>query len=155
MGLFACLLGTLCFPWDSVLKWSGLTSSLVSMIQAPWHFLQAGLLAFTILGCITYKMAGEKFGGFWGKVYGLGLAGTGIFSSSYLIANILYYSDFVRVKTGEEIWVPIAEEDGEGFVVLASGMQYFEADGIWYILTIVGILALAGCVFYTIKKKRQ
>lgn len=155
MGLFACLLGTLCFPWDSVLKWSGFMSSLVSMIQAPWHFLQAALLAFTVLGCITYKMAGEKFGGFWGKIYGLGLAGTGIFSSSYLIANLLFYSDFVRVKTGEEIWLPVVEEDGEGFAVLASGMQYFEADGIWYILTIVGILTLAGCIFYMVKKKRQ
>lgn len=155
IGLFACLLGTLCFPWDSVLKWSGLTSSLVSMIQAPWHFLQAALLAFTVLGCITCKMTGEKFGRSWGNIYGLGLAGIGIFSSSYLIANLLYYSDFVRVKTGEEVWVPVVEEDGEGFAVLASGMQYFQADGIWYALTIISILALAGCIFYMIKKKRQ
>lgn len=155
IGFFACLLGTLCFPWDSVLKWSGLTSSLVSMIQAPWHFLQAALLAFTVLGCITYKMAGEKFGGSWGNIYGLGLAGTGIFSSSFLIANLLYYSDFVRVKTGEEIWVPIVEEDGEGFAVLASGMQYFEADGIWYVLTAVSILTLVWCIFYSIKSKKR
>lgn len=155
VGLFACLLSTLCFPWDSVLRWSELTSSLVSMMQAPWHFLQAGLLAFTVLGCMTYRMTKKKFGELYGRIYGLGLAGTAIFSSSYLIANVLFYSDFVRVKTAEEIWVPIVEEDGEGFIVLASGMQSFAADGVWYILTIVGILALAGCICYVVKKKRQ
>ena len=155
MGLFACLLGTLCFPWDSVLKWSGLMSSLVSMIQAPWHFLQAALLAFTILGCITYRMVGKKFGELYGKIYGFGLAGTGIFSSSYLVANLLFYSGFIRVKAGEEIWVPIAEEGVEALPVLASGMQYFEADGLWYVLTVVSVLTLGWCIFYTIKSKKR
>ena len=155
MGLFACVLATLCFPWDSVLKWSGLTSSLVSMIQAPWHFLQTALLAFTVLGCITYRMAGKKFGELYGKIYGLGLAGAGIFSSSYLIANLLFYSDFIRVRTGEEIWVPIAEEGTDGLPVLASGVQLFAADGLWYVLTAASILTLGWCIFYTVKKKKQ
>lgn len=155
IGIFACLLGTLCFPWDAILRWSRLTSSLVSMIQAPWHFLQAALLAFTILGCITYRMMEIKFGELYGKIYGLGLAGTGIFSSSYLIANLLFYSDFIRVKTGEEIWVPIVEEGTEAFPVLASGMQYFEAGGLWYVLTVVSVLALGWCIFYTIKSKKR
>lgn len=155
IGLFACLLGTLCFPWDSVLKWSGFTSSLVSMIQAPWHFLQTALLAFTVLGCITYRMAGKKFGELYGKIYGLGLAGAGIFSSSYLVANLLFYSDFIRVRAGEEIWVPIAEEGGEGLPVLASGVQHFAADGLWYVFAAVSILTLGLCIFYIIKKKKQ
>lgn len=155
MGVFACLLGTLCFPWDSVLKWSGGMASLVSMIQAPWHFLQAGLLAFTILGCITYRMAGKKFGELYGKIYGLGLAGVGVFSSSYLIANLLFYSDFVRVRTGEKIWLPIAEEGKEGLPVLASGVQLFAADGLWYVLTAVSILTLFWCIFYSAKKKKR
>ena len=155
IGLFACLLGTLCFPWDSVVKWSGLTSSLVSMIQAPWHFLQTALLAFTVLGCITYRMAGKKFGELYGKIYGLGLAGAGIFSSSYLVANLLFYSDFIRVRAGEEIWVPIAEEGGEGLPVLASGVQHFAADGLWYVFAAVSILTLGLCIFYIIKKKKQ
>lgn len=155
MGLFACLLGTLCFPWDSVLKWSGFMSSLVSMIQAPWHFLQAALLAFTVLGCITYRMLGKKFGELYGKIYGLGLAGAGIFSSSYLVANLLFYSDFVRVRTGEDIWVPIAEEGREGLPVLASGVQLFEAGGIWYVLTAVSVLTLGWCIFYTMKNKKR
>lgn len=153
IGLFACLLSTLCFPWDSVLKWSGLMSSLVSMIQAPWHFLQAGLIAFTVLGCITYRMTKNKFGEQYGKIYGLGLAGVGIFSSSYLIANLLFYSDFIRVKAGEEIWVPLAEEDATGLPVLASGVQLFAADGLWYVLIAVSILTFAGCIFYMIRKK--
>lgn len=155
MGLFACLLGTLCFPWDSVLKWSGFMSSLVSMIQAPWHFLQAALLAFTVLGCITYRMLGKKFGALYGKIYGLGLAGAGIFSSSYLVANLLFYSDFVRVRTGEEIWVPIAEEGEEGLPVLASGVQLFEAGGIWYVLTAVSVLTLGWCILYTVKNRKR
>lgn len=155
MGLFACLLGTLCFPWDSVLKWSGFMSSLVSMIQAPWHFLQAALLAFTVLGCINYRMLGKKFGALYGKIYGLGLAGAGIFSSSYLVANLLFYSDFVRVKTGEEIWMPIAEEGEEGLPVLASGVQLFEAGGIWYVLTAVSVLTLGWCILYTVKNRKR
>lgn len=153
LGLFACFLGTLCFPWDSILKWSGVMSSLVSMIQAPWHFLQAALMAFTVLGCITYQMAGKKYGVFCGKVYGLGLAVLGCFSSSYLIANLLYYYDFVRVRTGEELWLPVAEE--EALPVLASGLQIFGADGIWYVLTAVGVLTLAGYIFYIFRKNRQ
>jgi len=153
LGLFACLLSTLCFPWDSVLKWPGPASSLVSMIQAPWHFLQAGLLAFTVLGGITCRMAEKKYGAFWGRIYGLCLAAAGIFSASYLIANLLYYFDFVRVRTGEEIWVPLAEEGKEGLPILASGLQSFGADGIWYGLTVAGILALAGCIGYMLKNR--
>ncbi len=153
LGVFACLLGTLCFPWDFVLKWSGLTSSLVSMIQAPWHFLQAALLAFSVLGCITYRMTLKKYGAFYGKIYGLGLAAAGVFSASYLIANLLYYFDFVRVRGGEEIWVPLEGE--ESLPVLASGLQAHGADGIWYGLTAASVLLLLWCTVSMLKKREQ
>lgn len=156
VGLAACFLGTLCFPWDSILKWSGLTSSLVSMIQSPWHFLQAALLAFSVLGCLTYQMAKKKYGDFYGKIYGLGLAGCGCFCSSYLVANLLFYYDFVRVETGEELWVPLAEEGKEAVLpVLASGLQLNGADGIWYALTAVGVLAFAGCVVFILRNRKK
>ena len=153
-GLAACFMSCVCFPWDSVLKWSGLTSSLVSMIQAPWHFLQAALLVFTMLGCITYRMAGKKYGKSGGRIYGLVLAGLGCFSSSYLVANLLFYYDFVRIRMGEEIWVPIAKEGEEAVLpVLASGLQVFPADGIWYGLTAVSVLTLAGGVVDMLRNK--
>lgn len=156
IGLSACFLGTLCFPWDSILKWSGFTSSLVSMIQSPWHFLQAGLLAFSALGCLTYRMTKKKYGDFCGKIYGLGLAGIGCFCASYLIANLLFYYDFVRIETGEELWVPIAEEGKEAVLpVLASGLQVNGADAIWYVLTAVSVLTLAGCAVYILKCRRK
>ena len=156
IGLCACFLGTLCFPWDSILKWSGLTSSLVSMIQSPWHFLQAALLAFSVLGCLTCQMAKKKYGDFYGKIYGLGLAGCGCFCSSYLVANLLFYYDFVRVETGEELWVPLAEEGKEAVLpVLASGLQLNGADGIWYALTAVGVLAFAGCVVFILRNGKK
>ena len=156
IGLAACFLGTLCFPWDSILKWSGLMSSLVSMIQSPWHFLQTALLAFSVLGCLTYQMAKKKYGDFYGKIYGLGLAGCGCFCSSYLAANLLFYYDFVRVETGEELWVPLAGEGKEApLPVLASGLQLNGADGIWYALTAVSILAFAGCVVFILRDRQK
>lgn len=155
LGLLACFLSTLVFPWDSVLKWSGLASSLVSMIQAPWHFLQMGLLALSVLGCMTYRMAKKKYGSPCGRLYGLGLAGFGCLFSSYLIANLLFYDDFVRVKTGEELWAPIAEEGKEAMPVLAVGLQIFKADILWYTLTAVGVVTLAGCILYIVKKRQK
>lgn len=156
IGLAACFLGTLCFPWDSILKWSGLMSSLVSMIQSPWHFLQTALLAFTVSGCLTYQMAKKKYGDFYGKIYGLGLAGCGCFCASYLAANLLFYYDFVRVETGEELWVPLAGEGKEApLPVLASGLQLNGADGIWYALTAVSILAFAGCVVFILRDRQK
>ncbi len=156
IGLSGCLLSTVCFPWDSILKWSGFTSSSVSMIQAPWHFLQISLLAFSVLGCITYRMAGKKYGEPCGRIYGLGLAAAGCFSTSYLIANLLFYCDFVRIRTGEEIWVPMAEEGEEAVMpVLASGLQVNGADGIWYLLTAVSMAALAGCVVCIIRGRKK
>lgn len=156
IGLCASFLGTLCFPWDSILKWSGLTSSLVSMIQSPWHFLQAGLLAFSVLGCLTYQMAKKKYGDFYGKIYGLGLAGCGCFCASYLVANLLFYYDFVRIETGEELWVPLAEEGKEAVLpVLASGLQLNGVDGIWYMLTAVSILTLVGCMIFILKNRKK
>lgn len=154
-GLFACFLSTLCFPWDSILKWSGFTSSWISMIQAPWHFLQAALLAFTVLGCLTYRMVKKKYGVSISRIYGLGLAALGCFSSSYLIADLMYDSNFIRVKMGEEVWIPVAEGGKEVFTILASGLQLFAADGIWYVLTIAGGLVLAGCVVYVVNQNRR
>lgn len=154
-GFLACFLSTLCFPWDSILKWSGLASSLISMMQEPWHFLQMGLLAFSVLGCITYRMAEKKYGAFCGKIYGIGLAGLGCFSSSYLVANLLFYYDFIRVKTGEEIWLPIAEEGEEAMPVLAVGLQVFRADILWYALTAVSIITIVGSILYIVNKKRE
>lgn len=155
LGFLACFLSTLCFPWDSILKWSGGTSSLISMMQAPWHFLQMGLLAFSVLGCITYRMTEKKYGAFCGKIYGIGLAGLGCFSSSYLVANLLFYYDFVRIKMGEEIWLPIAEEGEEAMPVLAVGLQIFRADILWYALTVVSIITLVGSILYIANKKRE
>ena len=155
LGLLACFLSTLCFPWDSILKSSGIASSLVSMIQAPWHFLQMGLLAFSALGCMTYRMAEKKYGICYGKIYGLGLAGLGCFSSSYLIANLLFYYDFVRIKMGEEIWMPAFEEGEEALPVLASGLQIFRADILWYALTAVGVITLAECVVLIWKRRQK
>lgn len=147
LGLLACFLSTLCFPWDPVLKWSKIISSLVSAIQAPWHFLQAALLAFTVLGCLTYRMVEKKYGIYCGRIYGLGLGAMACFSSSYLAANLLFCFDFVRVRTGDDIWRPLAGEGYEAVLpILASGMQVFEADRVWYVLTAVGALTLAGCV---------
>lgn len=155
LGLFSCLLGSLCFPWDSVLKWSDLTSSLVSMIRSPWHFLQAGLLAFSMLGGITCQMVEKKCGDFCGKIYGIGLAGTGCFCASYLVANLLFYSDFVRIQEAEQLWVPMAEEGEEAMLpVLASGLQVNGADGIWYVLTAVGIAAVSACAAAVWKRRR-
>ncbi len=55
---------------------------------------------------------------------------------------------------GEEIWVPIAKEGEEAVLpVLASGLQVFPADGIWYGLTAVSVLTLAGCVVYMLRNK--
>lgn len=78
------------------------------------------------------------------------------FFSSYLAANLLFYYDFVRVETGEELWVPLAGEGKEApLPVLASGLQLNGADGIWYALTAVSILAFAGCVVFILRDRQK
>ncbi len=154
IGAAACFMSLLCFPWDALLKLSGLTSSLVSMIQFPWHFLFAALPAFSLLGCLTYRMVQKKFPG-WGRLYGIGLVGAGCMGSSYMLANMLFTYDFVRLKTGEELWFPTAKEGEEAMQALASGIKVSPAPGIWYVLTVLCLLAFAGCIWYLWKNRKS
>lgn len=153
-GLFACLLSTVCFPYNAIMAWSGLTSSLISMMQAPWHFLQAALAAFSVLGCITYRMVERKYPAYK-TAYGICLAGLSCFSAFYLAANLTFTSDYIRIREGEALWFPVAEEGKEAWPVLASGLQVGEVSGIWYLFTIVGVLAVAGCIVLVFGKKRR
>lgn len=152
-GAAASYLGTLWFPWDFILKWSEIFASWISAMQAPWHFLQAALVAFTALGCITYRMVKKKYGGGFGKIYGFGLGAASCVFSSYVIAGISFYYGFVRIKTAEELWMPTEKEYETTLPILAAGIQMCEADIIWYVLTAISVMAFAGCVAYALKKR--
>jgi hypothetical protein len=138
IGFAGCLLGLLCFPWDSILKINGFTSSMVSMIQAPWHFLVIPLAAFSVLACITYEMFRRKFPEYY-RIYGVAMFVLDCICGSYLAANMLYTYNFSRIKMPAEI--PYAD-------IAETGVNGASATGIWIVLELVALAVLAGSIIW-------
>lgn len=146
IGTIASFCSTLCFPWDSMAELGAATATIVSMIWQPWHFLQIGLLAFTVLGCMTYLMVRQK-DILYGKLYGVASVVAALLFSSYLAANMLFTYDFIRVYVQEEI--PYAE-------IAGMGIQVEPMHNTWYFCTgIVIITLIANVVLYTRDNKRN
>ena len=147
IGALACYMSVLSFPWDRLSKCGGKLAEWISAIQEPWHFLQVGLLAFSILGCIVYKMLREK-NAMYSKIYGIGMVMAALLFSSYLATNMLFTYDFVRIYIPEEI--PYGE-------VAGMGIQVELMHNWWYVFTAVSILTLVGNIIFVLKntKKRE
>lgn len=156
-GLAACYMSLTVFPWDFLFRQSGVMASLVSAIRAPWHFLQAALLLFTMLGCVVYGMIKRRYP-VWGRACGIGFVGLSCFVSSYLLAQMLFTCDFVRITEAERVWMPAVEEGKEAAPLLANGLKTCKPDMIWYVLTAVSALTLAGSIIFLLRrltKKRK
>jgi len=136
VGLAACYLGALCFPWDRIFKLGNGMANIISMMQEPWHFLQIGLIAFSALACIVYGMIKEKNASY-SKIYGVVLVVSTLLFSSYLVANMLFTYDFVRVNTAEEI--PYGE-------IAGMGVQVEMMHTSWYLCTAIAVLAVVATI---------
>lgn len=137
IGAIACYCSTLFFPWDSIGKMGNMSAAVVSAIWQPWHFLQVGLIAFSVLGCVVYIMLKQK-AILYSKIYGVGLVMMTLLCSSYLTANMLFTYDFVRVYTSEEI--PYGE-------IAGMGIQVEPMHNTWYLCSLLSIIAIVLNVF--------
>ena len=146
MGVIACYCSTLCFPWDRICKIGSIFTVAVSAIGQPWHFLQIGVIAFSMLGCMAYIMLKQK-NRLYSKVYGVGLVMVALLCCSYLVANMLFTYNFVRVYTAEEI--PYGEIAGSG--ILVEPMHTM-----WYVMAVISYMALIVNIILYVKgtKKR-
>lgn len=145
LGILGCLFSVISFPWDYILKINGITSSLVSMMQSPWHFLAMSLAAFATLGCITYEIVRKKYPEYY-RIYGVSMFVLTCISGSYLAANMLYTYSFNRIKLDTDI----SYTDMADMTVNAVS-----ADALWYILQIITIISLIFCIVLLGKKKKQ